>query len=683
MIGSPVRNNQLRTTSIDVTGFTMAQTAQINSNSARAASRARRQAMSTQGKAALKDTDRTRSAPAQSTAPQAAPANPAEVDKSADTRAVGDCGCKGEKARAESSLHADTQTTRTASKPRAAVMSRVQQNIQMSSSRAASRARRQAMASRGKAGLNGNGMSEAQTARAANPKLSGRELAKKVRADRCKNGNAGRKKSEPVGRMRPGKDYASSETGAATDAPWKVGQSQTGHGQTLTGSIVGRSSRVTGNEPGTCKNVTGVEYIGADQTEAFCSTSSGGAPSKITSSQTRQGQSVSGNNVGRSSHVTGDERGAGRELTGSQYMQKGNGKSPMKVGSSQTLRGGSLTGTQIGRSERVTGDEPGTCKSVTGDDYVGQEQYQGFCGKAPKPQDQKVGFTQTFHGRSVSGTLTGRSTRMTGDEPGTCKSVTGTPYAGLEQYSKYCKPEEATLASARYRQQRSTPGSVMTGIQPGLNGHLTGADKGLCESVSGTPYVGADQFAQACPSVPAEPGSPDFPQQLGETPWGKFSVQSPVHASQGDEHFDVTGNRYEQGKITGPFGMAGGKVTGTEEARFGKGHNDAQAMPAPSPETAEQVQGRVKSRISGEGIDKGLRITGDDWDRGDRVTGTEGMTATKRNPTRQGGRATSAMQMKLETKRNEDIPEPMSPVTGGSGNTDKGSLITYSGGARG
>jgi hypothetical protein len=41
------------------------------------------------------------------------------------------------------------------------------------------------------------------------------------------------------------------------------------------------------------------------------------------------------------------------------------------------------------------------------------------------------------------------------------------------------------------------------------------------------------------------------------------------------------------------------------------------------------------------------------------------------------------MQMKLETKRNEDIPEPVSPVTGGSGNTEKGSLVTYSGGARG
>jgi hypothetical protein len=39
--------------------------------------------------------------------------------------------------------------------------------------------------------------------------------------------------------------------------------------------------------------------------------------------------------------------------------------------------------------------------------------------------------------------------------------------------------------------------------------------------------------------------------------------------------------------------------------------------------------------------------------------------------------------MKVESKRNEEMPVPNSKVTGSSGNTEKGSLITYSGGARG
>jgi hypothetical protein len=97
------------------------------------------------------------------------------------------------------------------------------------------------------------------------------------------------------------------------------------------------------------------------------------------------------------------------------------------------------------------------------------------------------------------------------------------------------------------------------------------------------------------------------------------------------------------------------------------------------PATAETIEGRVKSRISGEGMDAGQKFTGDDWDRGDRVTGTEGTSAIGRNPTRrQAPGAAMAPQ-----KRNDEMTMPPSKVTGGSGNTDKGALITYSGGARG
>jgi hypothetical protein len=37
----------------------------------------------------------------------------------------------------------------------------------------------------------------------------------------------------------------------------------------------------------------------------------------------------------------------------------------------------------------------------------------------------------------------------------------------------------------------------------------------------------------------------------------------------------------------------------------------------------------------------------------------------------------------FQSKRNEQVPEPISRITGGSGNTLAGSLITVSGGARG
>jgi hypothetical protein len=62
------------------------------------------------------------------------------------------------------------------------------------------------------------------------------------------------------------------------------------------------------------------------------------------------------------------------------------------------------------------------------------------------------------------------------------------------------------------------------------------------------------------------------------------------------------------------------------------------------------------------------------------VTGTEGVSARRRNPTRPG--AMAAMPA-FQAKRNEERPEPVSRVTGSSGNTTAGSLITVSGGARG
>ena len=468
-----------------------------------------------------------------------------------------------------------------------------------------------------------------------------------------------------------------------TDAgkqPRKVGLSPTSRGNRVSGTEVGRSAKVTGDEPGTCKRVTGNEYVGAMQSEIFCGTKLEKTPAKITASETRKGKTVTGNNAGRSSKVTGDEVGAQRELTGTQYMQSGNGKAPAKVGSSATLRGGAVTGTMVGRSERVTGDEPGSCRNVTGDDYIGQEQYSGFCKTAPKPVDRKVGQSQTLKGKEVTGTMTGRGEKVTGDEPGTCKAVTGTPYAGAEQYQDYCKRDDASMAAARSRRQRGTPGAVMTGLQPGIGGNLTGAHKGACEPLTGTPYVGADQYSQACPASPAEPNSPDFPQPIGGTPWGRFSVEAPSHAAQTDEvRAAVTGTQYEQGYITGPFGKAGGKVTGTEEARFGRGNDAREPM---MPATAEMVDGRIKSRITGEGMDTGIRVTGDDWDRGDMVTGTEGTSAMRRNPTRRGAAAAMAMEQQV-LKRNEELPVPTSKVTGGSGNTEKGALVTYSGGARG
>jgi hypothetical protein len=471
----------------------------------------------------------------------------------------------------------------------------------------------------------------------------------------------------------------------------KVRTTSTSQGNKVTGNEVGRSTKVTGDEPGTCKTVTGTEYLSAEQSNAFCGTAPVSSARQTLRTQTAAGRPVSGVVAGLSAKVTGNESGAGIQPTGSQYVSASDvnasdlKKTPPKVNLTHTLSGGSVTGTRVGRSTKLTGDEPGSFRLVTGDEYVGSEQYKEFCSVQPAPMEPpKVGLSSTPKGLVVSGTQTGRSGRVTGDEPGTCKVVTGTPYAGMEQTATYCAPEQQRSIAERMQPMAAARSPRMTGIQPGIGGVMTGAAKGACEDVTGTPYIGADQLDASCGSG-AMPGHSDFPQPIDGAPWQSFSVNSPARqAFQARQGGGVTGTAYEQeGKITGPFGMGTGKITGTEQFRFDRGQSvpgnllemepvevaDAGVTPTPP-----------RSRVTGEGQAAGGKITGDDWDRGDRVTGTEGPSARRRNPTRPG--AVGAMAP-VKPKRNEDVPAPVSRVTGASGNTDRGSLITYSGGARG
>ena len=178
--------------------------------------------------------------------------------------------------------------------------------------RAVALARRAALSGRGKGATNVP-HSVAGIARQANPKLSGRELAQRVRAQRSSNGGAGERKSQPTGRVRP------TRTGAV-DQPWKVGVTETSHGQFVTGTRVGRSMKTTGDEPSTCRAITGTEYMGADIFREFCQTDPVPSTPKIGLSPTGYGNFVSGNEVGRSRKVTGDEPGTCASVTGTQYL---------------------------------------------------------------------------------------------------------------------------------------------------------------------------------------------------------------------------------------------------------------------------------------------------------------------------------------------------------------------------
>ncbi len=446
---------------------------------------------------------------------------------------------------------------------------------------------------------------------------------------------------------------------------------------------VGRSVKVTGDEPGTCKTLTGTEYISANQSNVYCGEVNK-SPLKVGQSKTIDGRKVSGTMTGRSALVTGDEAGSGKALTGDQYLGSEplpSGRPAEKVSSLSTIRGNGVTGTDVSRRDQVTGNEAGSCKRVTGDEYVGAKQYDSFCGGTPNPEAAKVGLSLTNKTQSVSGTMTGRSPLVTGDEPGTCKAVTGTPYAGFEQSDQWCDNIASTEIQARTPKRLGTPAARLTGQQPGIGGKMTGAHKGECESLTGTPYIGGDQLSETC-GLSSEQGSYAQQENTDSAAWTNFSVKSPAREAhiQSEINSGVTGTSYEDSsKITGPFDMAANKVTGTEQFRFDRKQSMSQSKPVEKI-VNEESDSRPTSRITGEGQSAGLNITGDDWARGKHVTGTEGASSKRRNPSRLG--PMSAMQAS-EFKRNQEVPEPDFLITGSSGNTRDGQLVTFSGGARG
>ncbi|MDM7953375.1 MAG: CsoS2 family carboxysome shell protein [Cyanobium sp. CZS 25K] len=698
----------------------------------------RREALSRRGKRADTSSDRTRQdvMRAAKAAPPATTAAATSTDRP--------CGCKD--AKAASAAAASSSAGLGASLANRNSRSGERRNgakrtAQHNPSRAIVMARREALSKRGKSASTPTSAVAASVARQANPDMSSRELAQKVRELKCKVGSAGSSRS---GGTRPtGPRRGQAKIDAAADAHWKVGVSETvrgqvvtgtqanrslkttgneastcrpitgtdylgaeifrtfcqneptplqpakvrvsatTHGNRVTGNEVGRSEKVTGDEPGTCKNVTGTEYISANQSAAWCGESSP-SPRKVGLTRTSAGRPVSGVIVERSERVTGNEPGADRQLTGTQYVGDQSqvpGRAPTKVSSLHTLRGTGITGTHVGRSEHVTGDEPGSCRLVTGDEYIGSQQYERFCGTKPAAEAPKVGFSVTNKALVVSGTRTGRSEKVTGDEPGTCKAVTGTPYAGMEQAGTWCSSDRVAEIRQRTPARQGTPGHRLSGLQPGINGVMTGAERGACEDVTGTPYIGGDQLAEACGAATTHDA--DFPQPLSGKPWQQFSVQSPARAAQtaNQRSGGVTGNSYEQGnRITGPFDMAADKVTGTEQFRFDRRGPERVKLRQPEAPVTVDEDARPTSRVTGEGISAGLNITGDDWDRGKHVTGTEGASARRRNPSRVG--PMSAMPG-FQNKRNETLPEPTNKITGSSGSTSSGSLITVSGGARG
>ena len=562
-------------------------------------------------------------------------------------------------------------------------------------------------------------------------------------------------------------------------SPAKVRVGRTGGNVGVSGTYLGHAQAVTGDEAGTCRVVTGTEYMGGDYFQAACDTAAPARPPKVVTGRTaRQQLPVSGSDEARMNRVTGSEPGAVAKITGSQYADGGAARmtingAPKKVALTHTIAGRAVSGTAVGNSSRITGLEAGECRTLTGTEYLSHESFTSVCRVQPEPTEPpKVEESYTDKRQRITGNLVDRSGKVTGNEPGSCQRVTGTGYngpqmcgggvekvqtmtglsgtsvtgTGMDKLPKTtgdehggCWPVTGTAYYGRehYAQCASTPqagarkvsltrtdtGHVVSGPALGGSEAVTGNEAGASVAVSGTPYVGREESMveglAPTPKISADrPASggcaggcgckqrfeelenrlralqgelagrgtgntaishrfvPAAPEPAAAAPAAQaagFSVVPP--AQQGRSR--ITGNAGDHGgRITGPINLARGLVTGTPEFR---GREAVAPMMAAMPAAAENAQ-MPEDAAPAAGA---WRITGDDWSRSDRVTGTEGRWAHGRNPTQRGVARTCVMSAAGNRERPLAVAVPEGRVTGSSGNSPKGSVVTYSGGARG
>lgn len=571
--------------------------------------------------------------------------------------------------------------------------------------RALAQARRTVLAKEGKAGL--KRVAQAVKIAAALPEqnwqaaisqgATGRQVAMQHRLVRSLTGRDGSETStRPAGRIRP--------TVAKGEAPVKVEEGHTLSGQRVTGTMLERSKIVTGNETGAVRAITGTEYFGAEQFERQGVVRPQGGPAKVVVTETAKGKAVTGALAGRSPKVTGDEVGATRSLTGTSYPgSAAPAAASEKPAVTHTAQGKAVTGTSVGRGAQMTGDQRGAGSKVTGTEYLAAEQARVERAGGPA----KVTLSVTLGSQSGSGggrPITGSQYYNANDF--TAPNATASPRRSGSVMSRPARQDVAPAMEAGYPKSvgdagleaacatahpfgldRRNAGHVsatvavipavaVTGDRPGAGGSaMTGDERGSCLSVSGTPYLGEDNTAPNCQT----PASGRFLSRAPQLRQGEaapapldFSIVSPARSARERRESSITGMASGDDRITGPINKAGGLITGTPDFR-----HRAVAARAEEEETAAVAS----SRLSGDAQARS-RITGDAWHAQSRVTGTEGASVLGRNPSQRGEPRTVAAIGAREFRAIERQPVPDSKVTGSSGNTVRGALVTVSGGAR-
>jgi hypothetical protein len=419
-------------------------------------------------------------------------------------------------------------------------------------------------------------------------------------------------------------------------------------GQTVTGSQVRSKISITGDESNPDLHITGAsDQELNDDLLQHQEQSNYAAQTQFQRQNDPHGHTVFGANLGRSVKTIGSRNRS------TEYSKE------------ESVGGRPITGIAVGRSELTTGDESGSCRDITGSQYLMPAAKQPLCETNGREVPKKVGIragnengANTWGGQSVTGVDIEHNEHVTGDEPGACNVITGTPYAGPNQYQTFCSAESEEEAERRISRDMSSGNHISGNLTLNVD-HVSGTQRGSEKDITGTSYYCAN---------PDKDISTDVMKRLQKIN-SNFSVKSPQREYQELAGVDAINAPTAESRITGAFSVGDGKVTGNQEFRFN---------PRPTAEASVD-----KSRITGEGRVEGRTITGSAWTSKDNVTGTEGHIAAERNPSERQGRSHAFANARLFKDKGSN-PKPTHHVTGMVGWSSEASApITLSGGAQG
>jgi hypothetical protein len=435
--------------------------------------------------------------------------------------------------------------------------------------------------------------------------------------------------------------------------------------------------------------------------------------------------------------------------------------------------GGVVSGTLIRSKVRVTGDEPGATIKITGEaeqsadddmtprsadsasvssqfnrqvDPHGQSVFGTNLGRSARSlgsrdRNRAAPIESTENGLSITGSAVGRGGRVTGDEDGACRQITGNQYLSPARAQAECGGSGgATMPTARSGAARRDPvtgakvsiaqtwgGQRLTGTNVEHDPRVTGEAAGSCSLITGTPYQGANTVHGWCdPSAAATaedrlPRRPALSSITGDVPQHSDSVTGTGRGAARD----VTGSQYysasPQALTDSPDALAGldGRFSVSSPQRsahlrarerqtqLAKEAGEAGGVSGVSPAPAitgsfaigrDRVTGNAeflfksrsssdpkavaaRSRITGEGRAEGTRVSGWSWTDQSNVTGTEGST-TERNPSERAGKpqAFSGARRFKTLAKHEETKQLVTGLLGWSGKT--AAKVTLSGGAQ-